>query len=71
MMPTFPEWVDTQRATHPAAALADELIEVRASALYRVVYLMERGGKRSDRTQAAASLRSWLAIDDDTTGENE
>lgn len=42
----------------------DELVEVRAAALYRVVYLMERGGKREDRTQAAASLRSWLGLVD-------
>lgn len=69
MMPTFHEWVDDQQAAHPAAALPDELVEIRAGALYRVVYLMERGGKRSDRTQAAASLRSWLAIDDDTAEE--
>ncbi len=62
MMQTFGEWLVDQATAHPKCAQVDELVEVRAAALYRVVYLMERGGKREDRTQAAASLRSWLGL---------
>lgn len=68
----FPKWVDQQRAGRPQAAYTDELVEVRATALYRVLYLMENGGKREDRQQVAATLRDWLnltAITTTTPGE--
>ena len=63
-MPTFGEWLYQEVVDHPDALPADTLIEVRAEAIYRALYLMERGGNRNDKAQAAASLRSWVrAVD--------
>lgn len=64
MMPTFGDWLYQEIVDHPDALPADTLIEVRAEAIYRALYLMERGGAKADRAQAVASLRSWVrAVD--------
>lgn len=61
MMQTFGDWLVDQQLDQPDCAAVDDLIEVKAVSLYRVLYLMERGGKRED-LQAAASLRHWVGL---------
>ena len=38
-MQTFDEWFADQRQGHPQCAPLDDLVEVKAKALYRVLYL--------------------------------
>ena len=58
------DWITRQQAGHPQAALTDELVEVRALTLYRALNVLSEGGRKQQRQQAIASLRTWLGLNE-------